>query len=86
MGLLVTKSIRLSLKPHLNAFNKPKSEIILCSKILQLIRAEYDEVIEQNVDGKIMNHPFVDILTSRVLHVQGRLQRISHSKSNKPSS
>lgn len=63
-------------KPHKKAATRPRDEIRVCCKILHEVRQEYDDIPEETEGDKDLR----DRLISRILHVRGRVERISGSK------
>lgn len=62
-------------KPHKKAAARPRDEIITCCKILHAIRQEYDHISEETDNDEVIQG-----MTSRILHVKGRVRRVKGSK------
>lgn len=64
-------------KPHKKASTRPRDEITNCCKILHVIRQTYDEF-----PGEIEmeNNEDIESMISRIIHVKGRVERVSGSK------
>lgn len=66
---------------HQKASKNPRQEIFLCSNKLREIRISLEHAAS-SVDPKRLEN--LDILSSRILHIKGRLHRISTSKTVGP--